>query len=452
MDSTHIIQPPDPHCSKQALIMQAFMHPGIEEIWVACGTKFGKTIAAAAAISSAVIQKPRSTFRWCAPIYTQAKIGLNYCRQILPPPPHVAINNSGLEIKIPAIDSLVQFYHTQNPVSLEGYGISGYVMDEAAKMKEDVYQSAKTTVTVTRGTMLFISTPYGKNWFYRKCCEASEEMARARHEGRLPKKIFITAPTSANPFVPREAIVSAKASLSGRSYRQYFEAAFEDDGSVFTGYRQCAYTHELDIYGDEQFWLGEGARDSEVVVGADWAKTMDYCVFIAIDIQTRRVVGFQRFHKQPYTEAIRRLIKFTRKFKSTAAVYHDKTGVGMAIDDQLAFTDLNYVGITFTNASKSEMVNRLITAFEQQSLHIPTWPTLLSELEAFEVTASQIGLLRYGAAGGGHDDAVCSLMLAHSALMDYAERQTDLEYLEDLKPSALTELELMYQGLTDDDD
>lgn len=452
MDASFIIDPPAPHGRKQKLIMQAFMTPGIEEIWVACGTKWGKTVSASTALATAAIQKPRATLRWCAPIYVQCKIGFNYVRTILPPPPHVKLNNSGLTISIPEMDSMIQFYHTQNPVSLEGYGIAGYVFDEAAKMKEDAYGSAKTTVTMTLGPMVFISTPYGKNWFYRRCMDAKEEMMRARHEGRMPKKIFITAPTGDNPHVPRESIEAAKRSMSARLFRQFYLASFEDEGSVFTEYRQCVYTPELDIYGDDQFWMADNAKALDVVIGADWAKTNDYCVFTAIDVESRQVVGVQRFHKQPYTEAIRRLIKFTRKFKSVLACYHDKTGVGMAIDDQLAYTNLNYVGITFTNASKAEMVNRLMTAFEQRSILIPQWPTLLYELEAFEVQSSQIGLLRYAAAGGAHDDTVCSLLLAHAALLDYSERQTDLDYLEDLKPQALSELEQLYQGHDDDDD
>lgn len=430
--------------------MQAYMHPGIEEIWVACGTKFGKTLGAATAQCLGVMAKPKQIFRWVAPIYTQSKIGYNYCRQILPPHPITKGNTSSLELSIPSLDSMIQFYHAQNPESLEGYGINGYVFDEAAKIKEAAYYAAKTTVTVTRGPMLFTSTPFGKNWFYRKCMEAREEMARAKFEKRIPKKIFIRARTMDNPAVPRESIEAARKSLSARLFRQYFEAAFEDEGTVFTDYRKCLYTKELDVYGDDQIWFADDCAKSNVVVGADWAKTQDYCVFFAIDIEKRRVVGFQRFHRQPYTESIRRLVRFCRKFKFTEVVYHDKTGVGQAIDDQLGYTDLNYRGVNFTNTSKAEMVNRLITSFEQRYLLIPTWPTLISELEAFEVQQTLSGNLRYAAAGEGHDDAVCSLLLAHAAMIDYSDRQDDIEFLDDLKPRSLSPLERYYSELADD--
>jgi len=122
--TTFIIDPPKPHGRKQALIMQAFLHPGLEEIWVANGTKWGKSISAATGLVTAAISKPNSIMRWVAPIYSQSKIGMSYCRKILPPEPYVNINLSGMEAKITGNHSRIQFYHAQNPVSLEGYGIS----------------------------------------------------------------------------------------------------------------------------------------------------------------------------------------------------------------------------------------------------------------------------------------------------------------------------------------
>lgn len=448
--TTFIIDPPKPHGRKQALIMQGFLHPGLEEIWIANGTKWGKSISAATGLVTAAISKPNSIMRWVAPIYSQSKIGMSYCRKILPPEPYVNINLSGMEVKITGNHSRIQFYHAQNPVSLEGYGIHGYVFDEAAKIKEDAYASAKTTVTMTRGLMIFISTPLGKNWFHRKCMEARDEMERAQFEKRAPKKIFITAPTADNPYVPRESIEAARKSMSARLFRQFFEASFEDDGNVFTNFRDCLWTDELDIYGDDQIWIHENAKKSQVVIGIDWAKTLDYCVFIAIDVETRKVVGVQRFHKHPYQEAIRRAVLFSRKFAETLVVYHDKTGVGQAIDDQLSFTDLNYRGINFTNASKAEMVNRLNIGFEQKSIFIPSWPTLLRELDEFEVEATEIGTLRYG--GTGHDDTVAALMLAHAALLEYANRNLEMTFLDALKPDAIDAMHAYYRDLDDDDD
>jgi hypothetical protein len=453
------LRPPAPHSNKQKLIMSAFMFPEVTEIWVCCGTKFGKTAGAAAGACNGLVSKTKATWRWVAPIYEQSKIGFDYCRQILPPEPTTTIRKGNLELEIPGLESILKFHHAQNPVSLEGAAISGYIFDEAAKMNEDVYASAKTTRTVTRGPMMFISTPYGKNWFYRHCMDAREEMVRAEQEGRMPTKLFIRARTQDNPQVPRQSIEEARKEMPARLFRQYYMAEFVDDGSVFTGYNACLDGPYIDLFGEHQHWFHETASSSNVVIGVDWAKMTDWTVFIAIAIVDgkKRVVGFERFHRKTYTEAIRQLVRFSKRFKEVDMIFHDKTGVGVAIDDQLAHTDLTFTGITFTNSNKSEMVNKLMTSFEQEAIIIPRWNILLKEIESFEVTVSSMGTMRYQAATGGHDDIVCALMLANQASDQYGDEKMNIKFLEELpflkkdniRPDTI---EAYYQDIIDNED
>ena len=181
----------------------------------------------------------------------------------------------------------------------------------------------------------------------------------------------------------------------------------------------------------------------------------DWTVFFAISMThgIARVVGFERFHRKTYTEAIRNLVRFSRRFKKVEVVYHDKTGVGVAIDDQLAFTDLNYVGINFTNQSKSEMVNRLMTAFEQKQIIIPKWNVLHSELDSFEVKVNATGSMSYNAANGSHDDTICALMLANQAALQYGDRNLEVKFLEDLpRANSTSTLSNYYNNIIDDYD
>lgn len=436
--------------------MNGFNWQGVTEIWVACGTKYGKTLSASAALVTAAPRKPQSLWRWVAPIYTQSQIGFNYCRRMLPGEPYVKARENSLILQFPSIDTRIQYFHGQHPESLEGEATAGNILDEAAKMKETVYAAVKTTTTVTRGIIIPISTPFGKNWFYKGCMAAKEEMARAKFEGRDPTKIFITARTIDNPKVSQAAIEEARRSLPDRLFRQYYLAEFVDDGNVFSGFRKCLFGDALNLYGDNQSWFMPDCDEMTVVIGADWAKTVDWTVFFAIELKTRRVVGYYRFHKKTYTEAIRQLMLFSRKFKEVEIVYHDKTGVGVAIDDQMAYTGLNYRGITFTQQSKSEMVNRLITAFEQTAIWIPRLPVLEAELDSFEVSTNALGNMSYSAPTGEHDDSVCSLMLAHAALLQYGERDMTIRYLEDLpKDKKLDDpstIEEYYQRLSLEED
>lgn len=452
-----IINPPTAHSPKQELIMQFFLHPGVREMWVPCGTKFGKSMAAAAAECNGMVKQADSLWRWVAPIYLQTKVGFEYCKTIMPKPPEVQINNSDLSITLPGNNSKLQFFHASNPTSLEGPAVAGYVMDEAAKMKSEAYAASKTTTTVTRGKHLVLSTPYGKNWFYKKCMQAREEMLWAHQKGIVPAKVFITARSQDNPMVSAEAIAEAKAELPERLFRQYYMAEFIDDGSVFIRFRDCMYGDPIVTYGNYQRWIHPtAAKGANVVIGVDWAKTVDWTVFIAVDLETRHVIGFERFQKTAYTDAIKQLIIFSRAFKEVEMVYHDKTGVGEALDDQLDYTDLAFKGITFTSKSKSSMVNSLMTSFEQARILIPRWSTLETELEIYEVVTNELGNMSFSAPTGSHDDVVSALMLANAALDDYGDRSFDVRSLDDLgklpndpKPEPGS-LEAFYKAIIDE--
>ncbi len=447
---------PKPHSEEQEKIVKAFVTPHLKELWVSCGTKFGKTISAAEAFALKMPIKKQGVFRWVAPTYSQAFIGLRYVERMLPPPPYTKPGQYIL--RMPGIGSRLEFRSGEKPENLEGEGVHGYVLDEAAKLREEVYSSAKTTTTQTGGPIIAVSTPRGKNFFYKKCMDAKDEMEYCIRNNLPITKMFLTAPTSANPYVSKEAIEESRRNMPFRLFRQYYLAEFMDDANVFTGFTKQLFGEELTFDEERHFWVEKDCKKSTVVIGADWAKTNDWTVFIAIDIATRKVIGFERFHKRTYTEAIRQLVRFSHNFGTTEMVYHDKTGVGMAIDDQMAYTDLAYQGIIFSNQSKSEMVNRLITTIEQGRITIPRWNILIRELDNFEVSTTKMGAMCYAAPGGQHDDAVCALLLAHAALLQYGEADMEVKFLEDLTSKKNQDkdptdsLESYYQSLKDDDD
>lgn len=402
--------------------MNAFFIPGMLEMWVACGSKFGKTYAASGAISLAFPLYEQCLWRWVAPIYQQSKIGFKYCRRMLPPEPYVKANESSLALNMKHIDSQIQFFHGQHAESLEGEATRGTVLDEASKMKEEVYASAKTTTGVTAGPIIGISTPRGKNnWFYRKCMDAKEEMLRARRENRRPRKIFIHAPSWTNPAVSMDVINDAKRTMPLRLWRQYYEADFVSDGSVFTGLDHCWRTDYIDQT-DQFLWLHPDADKMSVALGVDWARNVDYSVFSASCMKTRELVGLWRMRGVAYPHQIRKLKTFTERFASVETVWHDKTGVGIALDDLLAGTELPFHGIVFTNASKNELMIKLMLSFEEASYGMPQISALVTEFNDIEVKTTATGLPTYSAPSGATDDIVMSVALSHAAMLQHSER------------------------------
>jgi hypothetical protein len=447
----HTLETPKPHSTEQRILMQAFSTPGLSELWVACGTKFGKSIAAASGLSATAFVRKGQLFRWVAPIYAQTKIGYNYCKRILPGEPVTTLNKSEPSITIEGNDTKIEFRSGKHPEDLEGEAVSAYCLDECAKMTQQVYESAKTTTTVTRGTSVSFSTPRGKDWFWAKCMMAKEEMEWAQKRGKAPTKIFLTAPSISNPAVSREAVAEAKKNLPKRLFEQYYLASFLDDGNLFCNLRECLYGPELEVGDDHmQEWAHESADEAEVVIGVDWAKKQDHTVFVALayDEETPRVVGFQRFQSLPYTESIRELVKFMKRFKQVGIIYHDRTGVGDAIEDMMGGSGIPFHGVVFSMQSKSALVNNIMLAFERKTILIPFWRDMLRELEAYEIETTAMGNCRYSAPKGEHDDIVTAIMLAFSAAQEYSGR-LDIRFIDELPKETLT-LDKWYNGLIED--
>jgi hypothetical protein len=452
------INTPNPHSENQRKLISAFVEPHYEEILIACGTKWGKTTGAASSFAAVAPIVQGSLWRWVAPILTQAKIGFNYCRKMLPAEPYCSINRSQLPtITVNSMDSRIEFWHAQNAESLEGEAVFGYVFDEAAKMTESVYESAHTTTTITRGPKVLISTPKGKNWFFRKCMEAHEEYTYAIEKGIKPKKIFITAPSTDNPAVTPEAISQARATLPQRLFEQYYEARFVDDGETFSNYKQCLYGPELLVSGSRQIWFNEQKKEgnkiqAKVVIGVDWAKKVDFTVMTAWDYSENKMIGFLRFQNVNYFEAIKQLVWFCKHFTKVDMIFHDKTGLGEVIDDMLDQTSLPYEGIIFTNTSKSHMVNSLILACEQGIPLFPHWPEMIKEFDSYEVTTTDAGSMKYAAPEGMHDDIVSSMILGWKVVMEYSNHELSVKTVETLSSDKKLTVADWYQEIQQQND
>lgn len=431
-----LITLPEPHSPKQSLIMNCASIPDLKEIWVACGVKFGKTLSG---VGSYVALFPRlrdGVIRHVAPIYSQSLIGMRYAQKMLPPD-LIAPSLSGkprIKWRDKRRSSMVEYWHGQDPEALEGEGTTFNLLDEASKMKRQVYDSTLTTITQTRGLICLTSTPRGKNWFYAGCMQAKAEMEWCLKHGKNPTKIFITAPTSANRYISPEVIENNKRNLVDRLFQQYYLAEFVDDGEVFPFFRDAITGPPLLFQYDSQLWFhSEASEMDQVVMGADWGREDDYTVFTAWSAHSKMLVGFMRFRGVDYITAIKNLIWFADHYGNVMTIRHDKTGLGNVMDDALASTELPYEGVVFTNKSKSAMINSLMLAFQRHDIKLPDWPAMTEELESFEVSVNEIGTMKYSAPSGFHDDIVCSMILGWSAVEEFAPTSLEVIGLDDLK-------------------
>jgi hypothetical protein len=140
-----------------------------------------------------------------------------------------------------------------------------------------------------------------------------------------------------------------------------------------------------------------------------------------------------KFNGVDYVQNMRNLIRFLGHYEDITNIFHDKTGVGNALDDFLNELPYPYEGITFTNKSKSQMINNLIMGIQKKELELPNIPEIRQELDAYEVSTNDLGTMKFSAPSGMHDDIVCALMLAYYGASSLVDGDFRVKIAEELK-------------------
>ena len=187
---------------------------------VSAGRRFGKTFLAVRELAR-YARQPEQKVLYVAPTYRMAKgivwdnlkaklISLNWVKKI---------NESDLNIQL-INGTKINIRGADNFDSLRGLEYNFIVMDEAAMIDPRAWSEVlRATVSNTQGDVMFISTPTGKsNWFY-------DLFMRNQEDSRNWSSFQYTSIEGGN--IPLEEIEQARKDLDSRTFRQEFEASFE---------------------------------------------------------------------------------------------------------------------------------------------------------------------------------------------------------------------------------
>lgn len=148
-------------------------------------------------------------------------------------------------------------------------------------------------------------------------------------------------------------------------------------------------------------------------MGCDWGQKNDFCAFAVVD-DRGKLVELDRFRGLDYGVARGRLAALRQKWRNAYTVA-EANSMGLPIIEDLHRSGITIQAFHMSNASKSEIVESLSLAFEQERVQIPHDPVLIAELASFEASKTPSGMTKYAAGGSGHDDLVISLAIAHFA-------------------------------------
>ncbi len=329
---------------------------------------------------------------WVAPTYKMAQVGWRPLssfgyrigaevkkadRQILLP--------NGGEITVRSADK---------PDSLRGEGLDLVVMDECSFITETAWTaSLRPALADRKGGAMFISTPTGRNWFWRL-------YQRGKQGGDWASWTFRT---SDNPYIDPAEIEAARLGLPELTFEQEFLAVFlENEGAVFRNIGAC---------------LGAGVQTPKgheghrIVMGVDWGKQADFTAVSVGCAKCSIELDRDRFNQIDYVFQRQRIAVLHEKW-GTNTILAESNAMGDPIIEEMRRSGLPVRGFTTSATSKPQLIENLSLILEREEWQFQDDPIWTGELEAYERKVSpSTGRSQYSAPTGMHDDTVIARAL-----------------------------------------
>ena len=373
-----------------------------------CGRRWGKTEAAAVDAATLAILHPGSKQIIVSPTYDQSRLIFDHIERLMTgsrltrgitkitrtPYPRLALGSSLIMARTADEDGR----------NLRGHSADRVIVDEAAFVRDSVISEVISPMLADRnGRLVMISTPFGRNHFYRAFMRGagSDDGAACRS---------FNFPSWANPHISRQYIETQRQEISPRQFAVEYEAQFIDDSN-------CVFAWE-DI---EAAVSDSHAADADgvVVAGIDWARYSDYTAVVAMVSDERgcHIIGIDRFNKMGWDSQITRVAQFLKTHRVSCALA-DSTSIGDPLLEQLRARlwdfgiDVAVEGYTFSNRSKRDLIEHLSLKFAHRSITILPDEQLLRELQYYEYELPASGNVRMNGRVGIDDDLVIALALA----------------------------------------
>ena len=369
---------------------------------VMAGRQMGKSLLVAYIVLRELLGKGKKI--WIvAPNYdlTQ-RIFKNYLLPIIRKYPNdFKVQMDRYRIECVATGSSVECKSAENPVALLGETLDMLIIDEAAEVPEEVFESnLRPTLMVKKGKCMLISTPTTRtNWFFRKYVTAGEN----------EDSVAFHFTSYDNPYIGKEELEVIRRRTPEAVWRnQYLAEPVEDGGKLFTGVRSVIDGKlEEPEYGKRKY-----------IVSWDPAKTHDYSACIVVDREKRHVVAFDHFSGIDWTLQVERVIGLAHKYND-AIIIMDATGSGdpllETMQRSIASKNWQIYVDPFrmdTGDKKKSLIENLAVMIQNWEISYPEIKELIGELDEYGYHLSQSGNVKYNAPKGMFDDMVIALALA----------------------------------------
>ena len=388
---------PMPHAGQQIVLngMKRFT-------WLRAGRRWRKTTLAMNVAVRAALQGQHVL--WGAPTADQVRIGWNETRKAVG---GVAAFYVGrMEVVFPTGGQII-YRSLDEPDNARGHTVDGFVIDEAAQVKERAYYEVlRPQVSDTEGWGFVIGTPKGRNYFWRESMAAKNKddsiswQAPTLGVEIVDEELIRKPHPMENPFFLFSEAQELFATQSERIFRQEFLAEFTvDEGLVFRKVRKASTLAP-----------SEPDPSRSYVMGVDWGKENDFTVISVMDIEARKQVAIDRFNQIDWNFQVSRLKTMYYKWKPVNTIV-EANAMGPVVD-ALIKMGIHVQPFFMLQSTKNSLIEKLSLAIERGNLMLLKNETQIEELEAYELQRLPSGSFRYNAPKNMHDDCCISLALA----------------------------------------
>ena len=291
---------------------------------------------------------------------------------------------------------------------------------EAAFMEPRAWSEViRPMLLESQGGALFLSTPFGRNWFWR--------IFQQGRDPALTDWCSFHFSSWDKPIIPDSELEAVRQTTPERVWREEYLAEFLDDaGQVFRGIHDAATA-------PENATPQPGHR---YIMGVDWGREGDFTVLAVIDANSGQMVALDRFNQIGWNHQQQRLNALANKW-DVAVIWAEANSIGSPIIEQLQTEyglpvrpfQTTYLEVELENdpvvlpklISRPVPVNALVSwnserrlalAIEQQEIALLPDEVLLNELRSYALERLPGGGFRYNAPPGMHDDTVIATAIA----------------------------------------
>lgn len=381
----------------QKKVVKAFLNDDYRYITLNGSRQIGKTFILAYVAIHAALSSSAQRIMIVSPTDGQVHKIYKQILELLKPVLKETVKSykaqSGTSEIIFKTDSQILFRSAAAFQNLRGESITHLLIDEAAFIKEEVYQQVLAPMLTVRGKkVLFCSTPKGTNYFHKLY-----QMGM----GAVDKYVSFKITWRENPFADTTFIEEQRQLLAKEIYEQEYEGAFTDAANIFKYVKELATLKH------------STPTKQKCTIGIDIAFKNDYTVAMCIS-DKGEMLDYIRFNKVDTQEMVDKLYAFIKKWNPTKTII-EENNQGLSIYHLLKAKGLyNFDSFVTTSKSKGEIINLLISAFSAKEIKLLNDPLIISEAEAFTYSLSKNGNVQFAAAFG-HDDTVMATALAWHA-------------------------------------